>query len=829
MFVKQGLKLTPLAAAVSAALAPGGFVQAQEAGSSPGLEEIIVTARKREENLQTIPASIQAIGQETLEKMGANGIEDYTRFIPAVNVVNFEPGSSAIVFRGVYTGGAGVGQSPASLYLDELPLTVTGDQPEVRMVDINRVEALSGPQGTLFGGSAQSGTLRVITNQPDPTQFEAIASTTLKQGADTAFSHDVSGVLNLPFGEGRGAVRLVGFTATDAGFIDNVFGHTPDTHFGAPLPAEFSTEDNANVVEDDWNGVDYTGGRVALKYDFNDDWSGTVGYNYQKSEASGGSGNQYDPFAGDLQVIKFVDGFRDDEWSTVGLTLEGDLGWAQLVSATTFYSRESETYEDATVYQKYYQSWACLSQSDPAVYTGYFVDPTTGGALYYPRYCMGPTSLTDVIQAQRFYSRADKFAQEIRLQGGDDDLNWIVGLFYEKTSDDWESPWGIPVNYDYQDSISRQYWEWRFQPGIADNATHGWESQSQVEWEQKAVFGEFTWQINDEWSTTLGARYFDRTMDSRYIVENPNTVISSADFLANGVAIAEGGGTDFVPKINVSYQPTDDKMIYALYSEGFRPGGTNRGRGNPILPLVFEADKLQNLEIGAKTRWADGRVQVNLTYYDMTWKDYQLQVLDPSFADGEPWQQVIANVGDANVEGLQIEIDVAIVEGFNWGMNLTSLTSETATDVSIDSDPTTVEIPTGTRLPLAPEFKAATWLDFYWQQKRILPGSAFARLQLSHTGDSVNQIRPSATGANPQFTSPSYSIMDFRVGIATDTDWEVDLFISNLTDERAQYTRAAGYFEQPFSSVEDGRAGVGRIYTNRPREFGMRISKRWGE
>ncbi|MGY8794254.1 MAG: hypothetical protein ACKVJN_03870, partial [Woeseiales bacterium] len=254
--------------------------------------------------------------------------------------------------------------------------------------------------------------------------FEAIASTTLKQGADTAFSHDVSGVLNLPFGEGRGAVRLVGFTATDAGFIDNVFGHTPDTHFGAPLPAEFSTEDNANVVEDDWNGVDYTGGRVALKYDFNDDWSGTVGYNYQKSEASGGSGNQYDPFAGDLQVIKFVDGFRDDEWSTVGLTLEGDLGWAQLVSATTFYSRESETYEDATVYQKYYQSWACLSQSDPAVYTGYFVDPTTGGALYYPRYCMGPTSLTDVIQAQRFYSRADKFAQEIRLQGGDDDLNW---------------------------------------------------------------------------------------------------------------------------------------------------------------------------------------------------------------------------------------------------------------------------------------------------------------------------------------------------------------------------------------------------------------------
>jgi outer membrane receptor protein involved in Fe transport len=183
------IALTPLAAAVSAALAPAGSAEAQQAGATAALEEIVVTARKREENLQDIPASIQAIPQIVLEKMGANGLEDYTRFIPDVNVVQSEPGSSAVIFRGVYTGGAGVGQSPASVYFDELPLTTTGGQPEIRMVDIARVEALIGPQGTLFGGSAQSGTLRVITNQPDPSLFEGIGEVTVKQGEDTAFSH----------------------------------------------------------------------------------------------------------------------------------------------------------------------------------------------------------------------------------------------------------------------------------------------------------------------------------------------------------------------------------------------------------------------------------------------------------------------------------------------------------------------------------------------------------------------------------------------------------------------------------------------------------------
>lgn len=839
----NGVVLTPLAAAVSAALAPGGAAQAQEQGSA--LEEIVVTARKREENLQDIPASIQAIGEVQLEKMGAKGIEDYSRFIPALNVVSYQPGSNDIVIRGVNAGGtAGVAQSPASQYLDEMPITTTGSQPEVRMYDINRVESLEGPQGTLFGGSAQSGTLRVITNQPDPTQFEASAAVQLKSGDDAGFSHDVSGMVNLPFGEGRGALRLVGFTATEAGFIDNVYGHTPDTHQWYTLPDSWGVEDNADIVEDDWNEIDFYGGRIGLHWDFNDEWAATVSYNYQKSEGNGG--NHYDPFVGDLKVVKFNKDFRDDEWSSLNLTIEGDLGWAQLVSSTSYYQRESFYESDNTVYTKYYQSWACLYQWDASVYTGYFVDPTTGYALYYPRYCFGPSSLSDTLTKQQFITDVSRFAQEVRLTGGNDNIDWIVGLFYERTNDDWESPWGYVTNYNYEDSIAAQYWDWYWDgQGVtfsAPNATHGWDSNSRISWEQVAAFGELTWRINDQWSATFGARAFDRTMESTYWVENPNTWFNEefrdpdTNYSTFAPVMSEGGTDDFVGKFSLQYGFSDNAMVYALYSEGFRPGGTNRGRGDPILPHIFKADKLANAEIGMKSVWAEGRVRFNLTYYDMQWEDYQLAVLDPSYYDGEPWQQVVANVGDAAVTGLQTDLEFSVANGLNIGINAVSLDAETKSFVDLDGRPSEIgtdaefEVQPGWRLPLSVEFKASAWIDYNWQTS-FVPGTMFARLQYSHTGDTVNQLRTNDTAnpANPQFTTPSYEIMDFRLGLMADAEWQLDFFINNLTDERAQYTRASGYFELPFSSEQDGRDGWDRIYTNRPREYGLRFSKRWSD
>lgn len=822
------IALTPLAAAVSAALAPAGIAQAQDDESSVALDEIIVTATKREQNLQDIPASIQAIPQAVLERMGATGIADYSRFIPAVNVVSYDPGSTDIVFRGIQAGGTGgIAQSPSSMYIDEMPISSTGTQPEVRMYDISRIESLDGPQGTLYGGSAQSGTIRIITNQPDVSQFEAAVDVTLKQGSDSGLSNDVNAMVNLPFGEGKGAFRLAGFTATDAGFIDNVFGHTPDTHFGVPVPT-WGVEDNAAVVEDEWNEVDYTGARAALRWEFNDEWAATVSYMFQ--DMDGGGGNHFDPFVGDLQVVKFNDESRWDEWNLAALTIEGDLGWAQLVSATSYFDRKLGNITDSTVYTKYYQSWACLPQVDPTVYTGYFVDPTTGNALWYPRYCFGPSSLDDQLIEQEWGQWIDRFSQEVRLTGGSDRVDWIVGLYYERANDNYISPWGRVTNFDYQDSIALQYWEAIWGVGFAPDATYGWKSVSDIAFEQTAVFGEFSWRLNDQWTANIGARWFDRTMDSEYFVNNPDTQLNG-EFVGAGIALASGGTTDVVPKVNISFQPTDNATIYALYTEGFRPGGTNRGRGNPILPVVFDADKLNNTELGIKTLWANGRVRVNLTWYDMEWEDFQMSVVDPSFLDGEVWQTVIANVGNAAVTGLQGELDIAVTEGLSFGLNVSSLDAEVTNDIDLNGRPATIEIPAGSRLPNSPEFKMSGWLDYSWTSN-FIPGEAFARLQVSHTGNSLNQLTASqnlASGANPLVQTPSFTITDLRVGLAMYNDWQVDFFVNNLTDERAQYSEASGFFELPFSSVQDGRDGVSRIYTNRPREFGIRVVKRWSE
>jgi outer membrane receptor protein involved in Fe transport len=183
---KSQISIRPIAAAVAAALATPTAALAQEEGSSSAaseLEEVLVTATKIVQDVQKIPSTVQAIPESMLKEMGALNTEDYVRFMPAVSFINISNTDSAVIFRGVSTGYGGfIGTQPASVYYDEVSVSGTRQQPNIRMLDINRVEALVGPQGTLFGASAQSGTLRIITNKPDPSKFEANVDTELRGG-----------------------------------------------------------------------------------------------------------------------------------------------------------------------------------------------------------------------------------------------------------------------------------------------------------------------------------------------------------------------------------------------------------------------------------------------------------------------------------------------------------------------------------------------------------------------------------------------------------------------------------------------------------------------
>jgi outer membrane receptor protein involved in Fe transport len=218
--------LTPVAGAIVTALYPGSSAVAQDAEASEAdnyaLEEVIVTATKREVSIQDIPASVQAITQEALASMGARTMEDFARFVPSMNVVTYGAGSSTVVFRGAITGSGWLAQATSSVYLDEISITQTGSQPSIRSVDIARIEALAGPQGTLYGSDAQAGTLRIITNQPVMNEVEAIFDGELRGGSESDSSYRGSLVFHVPLVEDTLALRVVGFSDRDGGFIDNV-------------------------------------------------------------------------------------------------------------------------------------------------------------------------------------------------------------------------------------------------------------------------------------------------------------------------------------------------------------------------------------------------------------------------------------------------------------------------------------------------------------------------------------------------------------------------------------------------------------------------------
>ena len=308
-------KVTSVAAAVSAALAGYTTTQAQ-------LEEIVVTATKKAESLQDIAGSVQAITEDQLKKAQVVNMEDYAKLIPSMSYVNYTPGTGKVYFRGIADdNGTFIAEESTALYIDEQPVTQAGMAVDVRMIDIARIEALAGPQGSLYGSSAQSGTIRIITNKPDPSGFSASTDVTLRASATSPRNEDsweVSGMVNVPISDNF-AIRAVGFTATDGGYVDVVDGQS--ARFGLNNNTSF----NPSAVREDVNTFESQGGRIFARWDMDDGYI-QAGVSMQNNSADGY--NYFDPTVGDLQRISFYDEPRDDDWTQLSLTIEKDLGFA---------------------------------------------------------------------------------------------------------------------------------------------------------------------------------------------------------------------------------------------------------------------------------------------------------------------------------------------------------------------------------------------------------------------------------------------------------------------------------------------------------------------
>lgn len=896
---KLKYKLTPIAGAIATALAPSYQAVAQDFA----LEEIIVTATKRTLNIQDIPASVQAIGQEALAEMGARTAEDFARFMPGINVVSYGATDSTVVFRGAITSSGYITASTSSVYLDELALTSNGSQPTLRMVDIERVEALAGPQGTLYGSDAQAGTLRIITNKPKMNEFEAIFDGEVRGGSDSDASYNGSLVFNLPVVEDKLALRIAAYSDHDGGFIDNVLGYTADTDAltGEKYTQQHGTLSNAHVVEDNHNTASTNGYRAKLLWDMNDNWSATLSAQMQHV-SSEGDGNEHNPYVGKRQTVKFHKGWDKQNFKAYDLLIEGDLGFAELVSSTNYYQYSNRGVGDITDYAHYWSHIYCadsyyLNTAMHPYYTAYtnqefmpyyYANPKTGYLAFVPRYCQGTDIDSDFYSTTQGFDQNSTVSQEFRLSSQGDNIDWIVGMFFQDSDNTWISNFAVPTDGIsdaslFQKSYSADYYRYNF--GVAGipfptEATSNWHSEQVSAWQQRAFFGEVAWRMTDNWTLTLGARNYSRDNESAYYVDHPGStysfgqhpkgvgdregfnkgaMIDGAHRLANNGRPTNYKATDkiTIPKLSLKYNYNDDTMVYALYTKGERPGGTNRSRGKPFFPNIYQPDVMNNTEVGMRSSFQDGRGRFNITAYHMGWDKYQLELVDPSSTKcdangdiaavsgldnattvkvdavcGQPWQNLVANIGDAHISGVNVDIQYALSENITFGINYERMEALTDTNHSLDAEtPDTYEISKDMRLPMVPENKGSIWATYSTPANMMGATYKFVRFQASTQGGSFNKLEKDSlnASANPQYHVPGYTLMDIRAGLQGE-NWEISAFIDNLTDEVATYTRTQGDFGwAQASSKPGGRAHTVEDWISRPREIGIRYMYRWGD
>jgi len=759
---------------VTAALASAATA-AQDAPRQP-IEEVMVTARKKAESLQDVPISVQALNSEALENQGVSNFNDYALLIPSVSFQSAGPGLSQVYMRGASDGGDGnaSGQHPSvAIYLDEMPVTAIGRNLDVHVYDIARVEALAGPQGTFYGSSSQGGTLRIITNQPDTTQFEAGFDVGYSTTSGGDPSHSLEGFVNIPLSESA-AIRLVGWTKTDGGYIDNVAGNRTYALFDGLGNMSLVTEDNDALIEENFNELTNTGARAALKVDLNDNWTATATVVTQTQETEGvwfhDPENPNDQI-GDLEIQRFNDDSSEDAFSMFSFALEGDLEFATLNYAGSMLDRDVEYNNDYSDYADYYStSWI---QYYSCEYYGAATSPCTSNNIFY--------------EEDNSYKRQ---THELRLSSTNDGaFNYMVGLYYEDSEHTYRQEW--------------------IQPGMAQgpdfvqlDKANLWYLTDQVRGdEQTAIFGEVYYDLTDRLTATVGGRYFENTSRlsgiSGYGVIAPGYPAITVD-----TSVSD---SDSILKFNLAYDLSDNVNVFVTWSEGYRPGGINRDE-TAVVARTYKADFLTNYEFGWKSTWMNESLRWNGAVYQMDWKDMQFTKFDSSF--NSPVGLTL-NIGEAEISGFETDVTFVPTDGLTLSAAMAWNDASFAEDFVIGGNSS----PAGTALPHVPEVKwnATARYEFGFMGFDAHVQGAFANVDdrynnvFKHSGGNTNvDIRRVQAG---------YDNVNLAAGLTTDT-WGIEAFISNATDERAELTR--------FTTGYDTS-----ITTNRPRTMGIRFNMRF--
>ena len=782
----SSLALLCLSTAIGLATAVPALAQQAEtgrAGAAPApsnqVEEIVVTATKRSSTVQETPISITAVSGQDMQDRGITDFNAVAATTPGVSLKSNGPGQTEFELRGLTSSG---GSSPTvGFYLDDAPLTSPATAQNGKVVidpniyDLNRVEVLRGPQGTLYGSGSEGGTIKVITNQPDPSGYDASAQTILSGTDGGGFNHGENAMVNIPLSD-TAAIRIVGSEAYTSGWIDRIVlapGTFPVAQdFGAPGgPPAGTIRGNvaAQPVAEDHQGVndeELLGTRISLLWKPTDRLTITPMIFYQRITQGGP-----DTFDSDPGTLAHYEAFDvpepfSDRFLMWSLNANYKFDDFELTSITSKWNREEVINQDESENIQ----WALGFPS-----------------LYLP-VGLGSASITEAD-----YSK--QFSEEFRITStGDTRFKWLVGSFYSSFESDW-------------DLVS-------FINGLVPQGfgtTNLIDQTQPYRVTQTAAFGEASYNITDELKLTAGLRWY--SYQSLFSIAESGIVSptgTDAQFFQRNAEDDEG----FNPKFDISYAPDKDLTVYASATKGYRPGGGNQpiptnpntGLGSQCLaaleafgknaaPSGYSPDSVWSYETGEKARLLDNRVTVNSDFYYENWTGVQQEI---ALSCGFPY---FDNTGKARIYGSELEVHAVIVPG------LIASANGAYTDAHLTESSSATGLFSGARLQDVPTWTASAQIAYTTDITDTL--SLSARLENDYIG-----TRRDATFF-PVNNLPAYDLTNLRIGVEAEK-WSSFLFANNLFDKRAWIADN--------NSLSINLPTFNRVSTNQPLTVGVDFS-----
>jgi iron complex outermembrane recepter protein len=759
-------------------------------------ENIIVTATLRETSLLDVPFSINAQTEEDIQRAAANTIEDLSRNVAGLTIQNLGPGQSQVSVRGVSAGQIvrdqpGV-KEQVGVYLDESVVSLSLFTPDLDLFDLNRVETLRGPQGTLFGSGSVGGTIRYITNQPRPGRVEGMIEGNLNLVDDDSVGGHLKGMINMPLGD-QGALRAVAYHTEYGGFIDALR--------------------EGGGVDEDVNSGHRTGGRVALRLELTPDFSITPRFLYQEIRANGFNRQEvYNLFANpftttrprvtfdDREQFLLLDESFADDTMIADVVIQAGFGPVQLTSVSSFTNRDITVSRDASA----------LTGS-VSVDLGF---PTAGVLL--------PSNLVDTTDLETL-------TQEVRLAStGDGPFQWLIGGFISDTDRFYRQRLPTPGYDAFTDA--------RFGAGTSAAVANGFGPNSPYnadlpyDIKQKAVFGEFSYDITPRITATAGGRYYDFSEERRF---------TSGGLFSNGDDRTDRTSSNgFSPRAILSWEALDQIRVNAQVSKGFRLGGVNDPLNLPLCTPEDEAifgsfqdyddETLWNYELGVRGRRGGLNFNAAAFYTDIS----NLQV---TLDAGSCSSRIVFNAESAHTMGLEAELSAEPIEGLAFSLAGSWVESEFDSTVRDGNGNVIGGIREGNRLPTVPKFQIAASTTYSFPVGDAAEGYVGASFQ--HVGSRYTQ--PSDQENNPRsFVSglpfggatgneativdlqlPSYNYVNLSAGIDWDNGFGVMVYVNNLFDENALLS---------FDRERGGRARLG-FNVGQPRIIGITLRKRFGD